>query len=134
MDKRELIAQLIALDLPKDEYVVVGGGVLTAHHIRDTADIDLVVSPDLFCHLQVTWNQKIRPNGKIGLYQSCFEAYLDVNCGDSQESFQTLLASSELIAGIHFMHLSTLAEFKRNYGRNKDLSDLNLIAEFQNNK
>ncbi|ENX55477.1 MULTISPECIES: hypothetical protein [Acinetobacter] len=134
MDKSELISRLISLDLPKDEYVVVGGGVLAAHCIRDTADIDLVVSPELFCHLQATWNQKIRPNGKIGLYQGCFEAYLDVNCGDSQESFQTLLASSDVIAGIHFMHLSILAAFKRNYGRKKDLSDLNLIAAFQNNK
>ncbi|ENV09605.1 hypothetical protein F966_02265 [Acinetobacter higginsii] len=134
MDKNGLIAQLITLNLSKDEYVVVVGGVLTAHYIRDTADIDLVVSPNLFCHLQMTWSQKIRPNGKIGLYQGCFEAYLDVNCGDSQESFQTLLASSDVIAGIHFMHLSILAAFKRNYGRKKDLADLNLIAAFQNNK
>ncbi|WP_336041424.1 zinc ABC transporter substrate-binding protein [Acinetobacter dispersus] len=134
MDKNGLVSQLISLNLPTDQYVVVGGGVLTIHGVRETEDIDLVVTPDLFNKLKLTWTQKIRPNGKLGLYKECFEAYLDVNCGICEKSFQALFENSNLIEGIHFIDLPTLAEFKRSYGREKDLHDLKLIEQLQNRK
>ncbi|WHP05403.1 zinc ABC transporter substrate-binding protein [Acinetobacter corruptisaponis] len=133
MDKKELVAALRNLNLPLDQFIVVGGGVLTVHGIRETEDIDIVVTPDLFTILRQSWTLKTRPNGKPGLHKGCVEAYLDVNCETFEKTTEWLLFHSDIVEGIHFIDLKTLAGFKAGYGREKDISDLKLIVQYIGN-
>ena len=130
MNRHDVTQELRALSLPADEYVVVGGGVLAIHGIRETEDIDLVVSERLFTDLQTRgWRAKTRPNGKPGLKHGLVEAYLDVNCESFERSTSWLLEHAQVLDGIPTIDLETLARFKAGYGRPKDLLDLTLLRK-----
>ena len=130
MNRNDVTRELRALSLPQDQYVVVGGGVLALHELRDTNDIDLVVSKSLFVDLQARgWRAKTRPNGKPGLKYGVTEAYLDVNCEPFERSTTWLLENALILDGIPTIDLQTVAGFKAAYGRPKDLLDLKLLNE-----
>lgn len=52
MNREEVLCEIRSLRLPADQYVVVGGAALAARGIRETQDIDLVVTPSLFEELE----------------------------------------------------------------------------------
>ena len=130
MNRHDVIRELRALSLPEDQYVVVGGGVLALLGLRDTEDIDLVVTEGLFNQLhEQGWRAKIRPNGKPGLKLDVVEAYLDVDCDTFERSTSWLLEHAQVLDGIPTTDLETLAGFKAGYGRPKDLLDLAMLQE-----
>jgi hypothetical protein len=130
MNSEVVRRELLALSLPLDQYVVVGGGVLALHDVRETEDIDLVVTNRLFNELQAQgWKQKTRPNGKPGLKRGVIEAYLDVNCDTVERSTSWLLEHAVFMHGIPTIDLQTLRAFKAGYGRPKDLHDLALLSK-----
>ncbi len=128
MDRQEVIARILALQLPATQYVVVGGAALSIRDLRETDDIDLVVTPDLFSSLlRSGWSSKPRPNGKPGLRYDCFEAYLDVNSDGFSRSTPWLMEHAEVLHGIPCVDLETLIGWKRTYGRDKDLRDVEIL-------
>ena len=117
-----------ALGLPSRKYVVVGGAALAARDLRNTDDIDLVVTDELFSQLAASgWTGKSRPNGKPGLRKGCVEAYLDVNTDGFERSTAWLMEHAEVVHGIPLVDLHTLYAWKRTYGREKDLKDVHLL-------
>jgi hypothetical protein len=129
MTSDDVITELGRLHLPRGEYVVVGGAALAVRGIRDTDDIDLVVTPELFEHLAGSgWAQQMRPNGKPGIHKSSVEAYFDVDGEDFKRSLSWLLSHAEVLRGHAFVDLETLAGFKSSYARAKDLHDLDLTS------
>jgi hypothetical protein len=130
MNRHDVTRELRAHSLPEDQFVVVGGAVLAMHDLRDTEDIDLVVSETLFIELQAKgWRTKARPNGKPGLKYGVIEAYLDVNCDSYERSTESLLKCAQTMHGVPAIDLQTLANFKAGYTRAKDLDDLALLGQ-----
>jgi hypothetical protein len=130
MNRDQVLAELHALKLTFGQYVVVGGAALAIRDIRDTEDIDLVVTPQLFDELAARgWQPKVRPSGKPGLKFARAEAYLDVNCQAFERSTSWLLEHAERVHDTPLVDLPTLARFKAGYGRDKDVRDLRLISE-----
>ena len=128
MDRNKLLSEIRGLNLPAGAYVVVGGAAMAIRGLRDTEDVDLVVTPPLFAELERSgWRRKQRPGGKPGLLRGPFEAYLDVNTQSFQRSTAWLLERAEFVEGIPLVDLGTLAGFKASYGRPKDLADLELL-------
>ena len=128
MNRQGVIDKIRAIRLPATQYVVVGGAALSIRDLRDTDDIDFVVTPELFeLLLRSGWRQKIRPNGKPGLHHECFEAYLDVNTETFNRSTSWLIENSGVVHGIPCVDLETLVGWKRTYGRDKDLRDVKMI-------
>jgi hypothetical protein len=130
MNRDQVLAELRALKLTPGQYVVVGGAALAIRDIRDTEDIDLVVTAQLFDELVSRgWQSKTRPSGKPGLKFARAEAYLDVNCEAFGQSTSWLLEHAERVHDTLLVDLPTLAQFKAGYGRDKDVRDLQLIRE-----
>lgn len=101
---------------------------MTIRGLRDTADIDLVVTPGLFDRLlALGWPKKPRPNGQPGLKQGCVEVYLDVSTPSHSPSIDWLLARADIQEGIPLVDLDTLLAWKRGYGREKDARDVELL-------
>lgn len=132
MTKDEVAARITALNLPLGQYVVVGGAAMTLRGIRETHDVDLVVTPWLFGRLRDSgWLQKPRPNGDPALRMGCFEAYLSVNTPSASPTIQQLIAAVELVDGVPVVDIATLMAWKREYGRDKDSRDVELLETFQ---
>jgi len=128
VNRAQFLAEIASLDLPLSEFVVVGGGVLAVHDIREAEDIDIVVTSRLFEELAARgWHRKARPNGKPGLRFGRAEAYLDVNCDAFAQTTPWLLEHASVLHGVPLIDLHTLAAFKAGYGREKDIRDLELI-------
>ena len=132
MNRQEVIAKIRALELPTQQYVVVVGASMAVRGLRDTADIDLVVTPELFERLAALgWVRKLRPNGLSGLRFECVEAYLEVNTPSCAPDMAWLVAHAEIQHGIPLVDLDTLLSWKRGYGRDKDAYDIELLESIK---
>ena len=129
MNKQELLNEIQKLPFSNTDFIIVGGGALAIRNLRNTNDIDIVVTPKLFEKLQTSneWSYKVRPNGKPKLYKGFIEIYLDVNTADFQISTTWLFENADIFDQIQFIDLHTLMKLKQSYGREKDLHDIELI-------
>lgn len=135
MDREDVIAGIQALGLPADQFVVVGGASMAIRGLRETFDIDLVVTQWLFDQLVARgWPSKPRPNGQPGLKLGNVEAYLDVTTPTCAPDVEWLLANADVEAGIRLVDLDTLIAWKRAYGREKDAMDVELLLSARNGR
>jgi len=126
-----IFEEIKKLDFSNDKYVVVGGAAMVARNIKETGDIDIVVTPDLFEYCkQNGWKEHLKPNGEPGLKQGIMEVYLDVNCGNFNPSFEELRNRVEIIEDIPFCSLEDVMKFKIEYNREKDIKDIELIKDY----
>lgn len=131
MNKLSVLAHIKLLKFPKNEYVVGSGAVMAVHNIRETYDIDMMVSPTLFEECKKNnWHVKKFPNGVEGLYKDVFELFTSVKHSNYNPTFEYLVQQSEEIDGILFLKLSEVLKFKKAYGREKDLRDIELIQQY----
>lgn len=132
MTKDEVATRIASLELPRGQYVVVGGAAMALRGIKETHDVDLVVTPQLFGLLRDSgWQQKPRPNGEPGLKTGCFEAYLNVNTPSASPTIQQLIATADSVDGIPVVDIATLMAWKLEYGRAKDARDVELLKAFE---
>ncbi len=132
MNKQELLNEIQKLEFPKTGFIIVGRGALAIRNLRDTSDLDIVVTAKLFEKLKNNnkWSYKIRPNGKPKLYKDFIEVYLDVNTDDFQRTTSQLFEHADIFNQIQFIDLQTLMQLKQSYGREKDLHDIELIQTY----
>lgn len=132
MNKEELLNEIQKLEFPNTDFIIVGGSALAIRNLRETSDLDIVVTPKLFEKLKNDnkWSYKIHPNGKPKLYKDFIEVYLDVNTDDFQRSTSQLFEHADIFNQIQFIDLQKLMQLKQSYGREKDLHDIELIQTY----
>lgn len=132
--QNELTAKIKRLHIPADQYVVIGSGIMTALGIRQSADVDLLVTPEVFAELQKRgWKTEVveiegRPREKVSTGD--VEAFKDFWYGGVTRNVNDLIQTAQHIEGVPFMLLKDLIHFKRSIGREKDLKDIQLIEEY----
>lgn len=123
------------LGLPLGEYVVFGSGPLAARGIRDSDDIDLFVTSRLYEQLKAEgWPEQPWPEGGGRLVNGDVEADDTWNYGDYRPTPEEVIARAELINGVPFAPLTEVLAWKRAFGRDKDLHDIELIQDFMSNR
>ena len=123
-----LLAQLKALQLPKDEYVVIGSGLLDALGLRTSHDLDLVVSPELFQTLRASGMYTIEKKytDEVLLHDTV-EIWRDWK---ADAGFETLLNSSIEVEGEKFAHPDIIIKRKTERNAPKDIEDIRLLKEY----
>lgn len=124
------IEKLRQLNLPTDEYVVIGGGLLDALGLRPANDIDLVVSQALYARLKDTGRYDVTTkNGEERLEQEALEIWRSWNHGEHEHepNFEALFAESVVVDAIHFVNPQYLIARKSERGTAKDLADIALL-------
>lgn len=125
--KNQTIAErVLALKLPKDDYVVVGGAVMEALNLRDSATIDIVVTHDVFTRFadDPTWQQISVNAGKIvyardGIW--IMRSWLGRTLGAIKRA--GVFTKDSVV----FIDLPQLIACKQHLGRRKDQSDISLL-------
>lgn len=127
-----IFEEIKKLNLPLDQYVVVGSGPMVARGIRDFKDIDILVTEDTFEQLsqEEEWKTSTGEDGRRVLKKDVFEVDRVLWCKDYQPDTNDLIKNSEVINGIPFLQLSELIKFKKTLSREKDLKDIELINEY----
>ena len=135
MNRKEILQSIKKLHFPEGEYIIVGSGPMVVHWIKESNDIDIVVSKNLFetCKKQLrevlprTYPDKL---GQIYLRRGRVELYLDVNCGNVNPTLKELLARADILEGIAFASLDDTCKFKRAYNKPKHIKDVENILHY----
>lgn len=116
------------LALPSGEYVVIGSGLLDALGLRESRDLDLVVSDDLY--------QKLRASGAYTIEEKydgevLIAGDIEVWTGwKSDANFKVLIQSAYEVEGIAFANPDIIIKRKTERGSEKDLNDIRLLKEY----
>lgn len=126
MNFKQKIAEL---GLPQASYVVVGSGILNALGIRESNDVDLVVSDEVFVNLEkLGWEKGAWGDNlvyKKGVFDVCNQWY--------GQPVEDLLKNAQIIDGIPYLNLRQVYTWKQQRGQEKDLRDLTLIDTYRKN-
>ena len=129
MAQTDIFARVQAIDLPPSEYVVIGSGVLNAVGLRESRDIDLVVSEQAFAELRQRPGWKLtQKHGEPCLEKDDFEVWLD--WGPDMPDFKTMFREALVVRGLHFASFETVMRFKRLHPTDKNLRDIVLIEQY----
>jgi len=122
------------LNLPKDQFVIVGSGPMSVRGIRESEDIDVIVTPTLWDELVKKYKIKINSFGVETMYVDTDIEILNPAqslFGNSKVvPFEEIFAQADVFDGIKFLNLEHLKKIKRELGREKDLRDIKLIDEY----
>ena len=126
------LEELKLLHLPTNEYVVVGVCCFAIYNLRDTADIDILVTKEL-------WDELVfkHPITQHENYQSIniknVEILGGVNPAWTPNGFidvLNIILNSKQINNINYASLEYIKHVKLKLNRPKDLIDIELIDEF----
>ncbi len=131
LKKNRLIKKFMDFGFPKNEWLIFGGFVLAIHGIRDSFDLDIMVSPSLFRILQ---NHKdfevITTDHSSGLKLKKYEIEIFEDILPLQFNFTESLLQTEDIEGVNVSKLSFVKNWKVMNGRKKDIDDVMLITDY----
>ena len=127
-----------ALDLPLDQIIVIGSGILDQLGIRPASDIDLAASSDLMKKLSEEsgdWLKKFDDNQRFYFVKDDGSAEVwDGWVIDGQAvSYDDLLDYVVIYDGVMFVDLEFLRKWKSWRSREKDVQDVKLIDEWRAN-
>lgn len=116
------------LKAPESEYMVIGGAVLEALNIRETHDVDLVVSDAFYALLksEKKWQEYTQDNGKNILSH---EGYNVMHSWMGMD-LERLEKHMQIIDGVRYMGTQDLIKAKRQLARKKDLNDVALLEAY----
>ena len=123
----QYLDELELLKLPVGKFAIFGSGPMTVRGIRESADLDIIVKQDLWEELLGKHTACLHENptclriGNIEIYAD----WLDLS-----DSINEMIDSAEIIAGLPYVQLEYVIEWKTKFGRKKDIEDLELIRKY----
>lgn len=113
-----------ATELPLDQLVVIGSGLLDQLNIRLAGDIDLVVSEGLFAELKTDSSYKVlEKHGEVCLEKPPLEIWQSWGSGGTP-NFAELYREGQTIDEVRYVATKTLLEQKRRRNLPKDKDDI----------
>ncbi len=127
----DIVKEVKKLGLPKGSYIVFGSGALAMRGIRETKDIDLVVTKKVYNNLKKEgWKEEEPLEGRPVVTSGNYEAAPAWNFGDYNPSLKELLETADYIDGVPFANLREVIKWKKAFGRENDLKDIKLIKNY----
>lgn len=133
MQISKLIEELDKLNLPKDQYAIVGSGPLAIRDLREAQDLDIVVTDSLWGKIAQQYPVEHTPDlplDKIDISNISILGRGSSYCDDSIATVSEMIATADLIGGHRFLNLVILKKIKQKMGREKDLKDIELINNY----
>lgn len=127
-----------ALNLPSDQIIVIGSGILDQLGIRPASDIDLAASSDLMKKLSEEsgdWLKKFDDNQRFYFVKDngSAEVWDGWEFNGQVVSYDNLLDYSVEYDDVRFVNLEFLSRWKKWCSREKDVQDVKLIDEWRAN-
>ena len=128
--------ELSKLSLNEENSVVIGSGILNALGLKESHDIDAVVSTETLLKI-LAENEVIETTNEYGavLYTNGIVEFGDRwYMDDPMEdlTYEDLLKRTITIDGVRYVTLDVLQEVKEHLRREKDISDIQLIKQYLN--
>lgn len=136
MNFKTQFENLKKLNLPTDQFVVVSSGALSVRGIRDSNDLDVIVTESLWNEMAKEYPiivnnfgvQTLELNSEIEILNPVQSMFGNSTIVSIEEIFK----KADEFDGIKFINLDHLKRIKIKFGREKDLRDITLIDEYLN--
>jgi hypothetical protein len=120
------LEELKALNFPKDQFAIFGSGPLAIRGMRDNADIDIIVTDEL-------WNELMEkyPENFANGYEIKFGNISAIN--DWKPWFEDnneLISGADVIDGVRFVSLENVLKWKKALNREKDQKDIKILEDY----
>lgn len=131
-NKRSAVELVHRLGLKRGTYVVIGGAVLEVLGLRETGDVDIVVSDEVYAQYrdEKKWAEYVQDNGKKVLSHDGYNL-MHTWMGNS---LKRLSHHAFEVDKVTFMDVDELIEAKHHLGRKKDLEDIMLLEDYKETK
>ncbi len=131
MTSKDIISKVNYANFPEGAYVVFGSCPMALAGIRESSDIDMLVSAELFEKLEKSgWSELVKgPDDKPLVFQD-FEAHSSWNFSSYRPTLEQLLSTATVVDGVPFASLQEVRKWKAASARPKDLVDIKLIDEY----
>lgn len=124
-----IIDRVKALELPLDHIVVIGSGIMDALGLRNSQDIDLAVSDELFARLReggiyterIVHDQIVLECDDVEIWQDWGKAL----------PYEKLRDEGIVLDGVRFCHPSTVLHQKQMRMLPKDQTDIRLLKAYE---
>tara|TARA_Y100000031_G_C8136777_1_gene345637 strand:+ start:430 stop:825 length:396 start_codon:yes stop_codon:yes gene_type:complete len=123
---RELLDELRKLDLPEGSYAIFGSGPMVVRGLREAGDLDIVVKKKVWDQLAEEFGVKDEQKGQI------MANGIDIfwNWEPWLHDPDLLINTAEMIDGFPYVRLEHLLEWKKAFGREKDLKDVRILEDY----
>lgn len=124
------------IDLNPNNSIVIGSGILSVLNLRESKDIDVIVTEEKYKDLADNNHFKKGQNhGREILVNDLLEIGIDWTVLDRTWKFDDLLNYSTIIGGVRYITIEFLLNAKRGWvadgeGRQKDIEDIELIEQY----
>jgi len=133
---KDITLKIKSLNFPLGKYIVLGGASLAVRGIRETRDLDILITTELFEELshkgwaydavfEQKWNRKKLMRDDIEVYKDLYFEHLQKFI-DAEE----IINKADIIDGVPFQPLDHLLMGKIDTLREKDVKDIQLIKEY----
>lgn len=134
----QITSNIKNLGLSQDDTVVVGSGILDACGLRESKDIDLVVTEEAYAKLlnDTRFHKEIN-HGREILVDDIFEIGTNWTVSGKTWKYSDLLNYSVVIDGVRYVTVEFLFDAKKSWiasgdGRQKDIDDVILMEKYLN--
>lgn len=126
MNLEEYKKRLESLNIDKNEYIIISGGVMLFNGLKETTnDVDIMVKPEIFKELKKNFTFKKSPK-----YSYLYEMYDDVEVAVEDYSD----SSYDVIDGYKVEKLEIELKWKKENKRKKDVEAIKIIENYIGNK
>lgn len=130
----DISSQLKKLDLPKDQFVVVGSGPLAIRGIREAKDLDIIVTGSLWDELAKkhpvelnSWGvERLALNENVKILNPAQSIFGNSKIVPMAEVFE----KADVFDSVKFISLDHLKKIKLELGREIDLRDIELMDAY----
>jgi len=132
MKNNALFQKVKELKLPENKYALFGSAPMGIRGLKECSDIDLVVTEDLWQEFKNKqgWEYKITENSVEYIQNSDSNIEIWHDWRPWYQDVMPFIDNSEIIDDLPFVRLEYVLEWKRQFGREKDLKDVEIIEEF----
>lgn len=137
MNFPKLLQELKALNLPNDQYVIIGSGPLAVRNLREAQDLDILTSDSLWQELSQKYPVilQIPPDiEKIQIGNIEFVGKGSSYRDDAVAAIDEIFKTADLINGHFYINLNLLRKIKQKRAKEKDLKDIELIDQYHLDK
>lgn len=136
MDNQELFQKVKDLKLPEGKYVLFGSAPMGIRGLKACSDADIIVSQDIWQEFLKKSGWKLKELDKDWTVLQNEDRSLEVGTGwgPGEWDCARIIAEAEVIDGLPFAKLDHVLQWKKRFGREKDLKDVLTIEEFLRGK
>jgi hypothetical protein len=121
------------MNLPIGKYAIFGSGPIAIRNLRDSRDIDLIVTKDIFKEYLNKSGWKVIKFKRDSRHVEMLEKEdieLYSKWGPGNWDTMKLIEGAEIIKGLPFVNVKDFIRWKKISGREKDMKDVELIRRY----